>query len=114
MFPQAIRSLHLLPFPASSPTGVGAFVEPKIIIRRHMDFWTKEDKNTLEVQWDSYARAAGNHPSTKSKVPKIGNNSKPISSNPFYKVTPKTYFIPYIFYPIFPFLANQLANYFIN
>ena len=78
MFPKARRSLHLLPFPASSPTGVGAFVEPKIITRRHVDSWVKEDKNTLEAYWDSYARAADNHPSIKSKMSKIGNKFKDI------------------------------------
>ena len=80
MFPKARRSLHPIPFPASSPTGVGAFVEPKIITRRHVDFWVKEGKNTLEAYWDSYMRAADNHPSTKSKVPKEGNKFKVISS----------------------------------
>ena len=57
---------------------------------RHMDFLTKEDQTTLEAHRDSYARAADNHPLTKSKVPKIDNNLKPISSNRFYKVIPKT------------------------
>ncbi|RXH99934.1 hypothetical protein DVH24_030425 [Malus domestica] len=40
-------------------------VEPKIITRRHVDLWIKRDKNTLEAQWDSYARVAENHLSTK-------------------------------------------------
>ncbi|RXH76017.1 hypothetical protein DVH24_042804 [Malus domestica] len=35
-------------------------------------FWIKENKNTLEAYRDSYARTAGNHPSTKSKMPKKG------------------------------------------
>ena len=56
------------------------FVEPKIITRRHVDFWVKEDKNTLEAYCDSYTRAAGNYPSTKSKVPKEGNKFKVTSS----------------------------------
>ena len=53
-------------------------------------FLTKKDKTTLEVYRDSYVQSADNYPSTKSKVPKIGNNLKSISSNPFYKVIPKT------------------------
>ncbi|RXH85245.1 hypothetical protein DVH24_042013 [Malus domestica] len=61
-------------------------VEPKIFTRRHVNFWTKEDKNTLEAYRDSYTQAAGNYLSTKSKVSKIGNNLKPISSNSFYKL----------------------------
>ncbi|CAN6542711.1 unnamed protein product [Malus baccata var. baccata] len=42
-------------------TCVGAFVEPKIFTRRHVDFWTKEDKNTLEAYRVSYTRAVENH-----------------------------------------------------
>ncbi|RXH76869.1 hypothetical protein DVH24_019757 [Malus domestica] len=37
-------------------------------------FWIEEDKNTLEAYQDSYAQAASNHPSTKSKMPKIGRS----------------------------------------
>ncbi|CAN6568286.1 unnamed protein product [Malus baccata var. baccata] len=46
-------------------------VKPKIITRRHVDLWVKEDKNTLGAYRDSYARAAGSHHLTKSKMPKI-------------------------------------------
>ena len=46
-FPEMGESLHLLPFSVSSPTGVGAFVEPKIITRRHVDFRIKETKMPL-------------------------------------------------------------------
>ena len=44
------------------------------------EFLDKNGKNIIEAYQDSYTRAAGNHPSTKSKWHKIGNNSKPISS----------------------------------
>ncbi|RXH87576.1 hypothetical protein DVH24_034476 [Malus domestica] len=57
-------------------------VEAKIFTRRHVDFWIKEDKNTLDAYRDSYARAAGNHLLTKSKMAKEGSHShqKPRSS----------------------------------
>ncbi|CAN6711199.1 unnamed protein product [Malus baccata var. baccata] len=42
---------------------------------RHVDFWTKEDKNTLEAYRVSYTRAVENHPSTKSGVPKMANSN---------------------------------------
>ncbi|RXH84046.1 hypothetical protein DVH24_026945, partial [Malus domestica] len=74
-FPKARKSLHLPPFSASSPTGVGAFVEPKIFTRRHVGFLDKKDKNTLAVQRGSYAQAAGNPLSTKTEVPKIANSN---------------------------------------
>ena len=113
MFPKARKSLHMLPSPASSPTGVGAFVEPKIITRRHVDFWVKEGKNTLEAYWDSYTRAAGNHPSTKSKVPKEGNKFKVILSILIlanYYITSKKniHFIMLISQLIYLFLINIL------
>ena len=72
---QSWRSLHPQPIPASSPSGVGAFVEPKIIkknIEATRGFLGEKDKITLEARRDFYAQAMGNHPSIKSKVPKIG------------------------------------------
>ncbi|KAM2050412.1 hypothetical protein ACFX16_032137 [Malus domestica] len=66
-----------------------ANLEPKIFTRRHVGVLDKKEKNILAVQRGSYAQAAGNPLSTKTEVPKIGNNSKSISSNPFYKVIPK-------------------------
>ena len=47
MVPEARRSLHMLPFSGSSLTGVGAFVEPEIITRRHVDFRIKETRMPL-------------------------------------------------------------------
>ena len=68
-----------------------------------MDFWIKDDKNTLEAYRDSYAQAAGNDPSTKSKVPKIGNKFKTISSTLIlyspqgnYSITPKTFLLNFV------------------
>ena len=49
-------------------------------ILHSIDAFYGAKNNTLEAHRDSYAVAVVNHPSTKSKVPKIGNNSKPISS----------------------------------
>ena len=69
-----------MPFPMSSPAGVGAFAEPKNNQEATCGFLGEEDKIALETHCVSYMRVVENHPSTKSKVPKIGNKFKFISS----------------------------------
>ncbi|CAN6587810.1 unnamed protein product [Malus baccata var. baccata] len=53
-------------------------------------FLTKEDKTTLEAYRDSHAQAAGNYPSTKSKVPKIANQ---LAKYYTYSIIPKTFLL---------------------
>ena len=70
MYPKARRSVHLLPFPTSRPTGVGAFVEQKII-KKNMEATLgslgEKDKITLEAHRNSHAQADGNNSSIKVK-----------------------------------------------
>nr|XP_028949120.1 uncharacterized protein LOC103426280 isoform X1 [Malus domestica] len=57
-------------------SGLITSVEPKNNQEATRGFLGEEDKIILETHRVSYMRAAENHPSTESRVPKIGNKFK--------------------------------------
>ena len=74
-----------------------------------MNFWAKDNKITLEEHQNSLRDEQWtNIPQSKSKVPKIGIDSKLISSNLLLQGNCQNLF--HSIYSLLYYLANQLAK----